>query len=141
VNGRPVSLHDIADVRRFVCATLNASRIRFDEDEFEDLVGEGIAILYQLAETYKPHLPGYEQEGRFSGYAACYLPRRLGDVWHTMHPEHIYRTREDGSREYEYVPKAISLDAAFERAALEGTGDTVECQILPAAKWVRPRAA
>lgn len=106
-----VTLHDIRDVEGFVKSTLGRSRIRFDSDEREELVAEGIAILYELAASYEPHRPGYKQAGRFSGYAARFLPGRLGRAWHRRHREHRVVTDADGERSWEYGQAPASLDA------------------------------
>jgi hypothetical protein len=65
-----------------------------------------------LADRYKPQMSGYTQSGRFSGYAAMFLPRRLGDAWHKWHPEHRYITDpETGKRGWHYDQPMISLDS------------------------------
>jgi len=134
-----VALHDITNVEAFVRATLDDSRIRFQTGERDELVLEGLAILYDLAGSYQHQLPGYAQPGRFSGYAARYLPRRLGEAWHRLHEEHIYRTRLDGGREYEYLQPAISLDGIRSRAQLRGEPDTVDSRILERRYWTGAR--
>lgn len=109
------SLLDIEDIEGFVNATINSwlsrSGIRLDLEEREELVAEGLLILARLEEQYEPHREGYEQEGRFSGYAAQFLPRRLTDAWHRLNPHHEFRTQADGRRKWEYNPEAVSLDA------------------------------
>lgn len=134
-----VSLHDIANVEAFVRSRLDASRVRFVEEEREELVLEGLAILYDLAESYQHHLPGYAKPGRFSGYAARYLSRRLGEAWHRLHPEHVYTTNEDGSREYTYLQPAVSLDGIRTRAVERGEPDTVDGRILDRRYWTGSR--
>lgn len=107
-----VSLHDVDDVEAFVQATLNASGIQFPEDEREELVAEGLAIMVKLAKAYQPRRGDHQQDGRFSGYAAMYLPRRLSDAWHRLHPEHLYVTDTGtGKRRWEYLALPVSLDA------------------------------
>ncbi|HEY0391052.1 MAG TPA: hypothetical protein VGC63_05020 [Solirubrobacterales bacterium] len=105
-----VQLHDIDDVEGFVCATIERSGIQPSEHEKEELVADGICILYGLAATFEPHRPGYAQAGRFSGFAAQFLPRRLGDAWHSRHPEHVRVVGEDGKRRWVYRDTPISLD-------------------------------
>jgi hypothetical protein len=136
-----VTLHDITNVEAFVHATLDDSRIRFGQEEREELVLEGFAILYDLAASYKPHIEGYAQPGRFSGYAARYLPRRLGEAWHKLHPDHVYRTKPEGGREWIFLRPAISLDAALARAGVDGNADSVERRIVNRAAWAPPQAA
>lgn len=99
---QPVRLHDVLDVEAFVKATLVRSRIRFDDSEREELTGEGLAIMFELADRY-------DGRGRFSGYAAQFLPRRLTDAWHRMHREHTYATTEAGKREWRYGDTPVSL--------------------------------
>lgn len=135
-----VSLYDVDDVEAFVQATLNNSNIDFSGEERDELVLEGIAIMCDLAARYEPHRPGYQQAGRFSGYAAMFLPRRLGDAWHRLHPEHCYVTRPDGSREWVYLERAVSLDGIRSEDHQRGRGDTVDTRILDRTKWARPRA-
>jgi len=106
-----VALHDVKDASAFVHATINRSRIVLTLAEREDLHAEGMAIMVKLARDYQPHIAGHDHEGRFSGYAAMYLPRKLGDVWHRNHPEHQLRTQDDGKRRWEYSERAVSLDA------------------------------
>ncbi|MGH7458567.1 MAG: hypothetical protein ACREKN_05685 [Longimicrobiaceae bacterium] len=106
-----VAIHDIKDAEGFVKATLKRSGIRFEAGEFEELVCEGMAILWELAAKYEPHRAGYAQAGRFSGYAARYLPRRLGRSWHRSHREHRLITNPDGSRHWVYGEAPQSFDA------------------------------
>jgi hypothetical protein len=106
-----VALHDIDDVEGFVAATIERAGLGgLPKDEKEDLIADGIVILYTLAERFEPHRPGYAQAGRFSGFAAQFLPRRLGDAWHSKHPEHIRVVGEDGKRYWVYRERPISLD-------------------------------
>jgi hypothetical protein len=107
-----VRLHDIRDVEAFVAHSLDKSGVgqRVSSSEREDLLAEGITILYSLSENYQPHRPGYNQEGCFSGYAAQFLPRRLGDAWHAANPGHRRLTAPDGSRTWAYEPAPASLD-------------------------------
>lgn len=106
----PVSLHDIEDVERFVANSLHRSGLPFKPQEREELISEGICILYELAKKYEPKRTGYAQAGRFSGYAAQFLPRRLGDAWHKRHPEHRRIAGEDGKRRWVYTEPALSFD-------------------------------
>src|SRR4051794_32408793 len=94
-----VALEDIDDVCAFVAATLNRferdAGVTLEHSERGEHQAEGIALLYDLPGKYEPRMPGYDQPGRFNGYAARYLPRRLGDAWHRSHPEHKYVTGAD----------------------------------------------
>lgn len=106
-----VQLHDIDDVEGFVCGTIERSEVRLTTSEHEELVSEGVIILYDLARRFEPRRHGYAEEGRFSGFAAQFLPRRLGDVWHASNPNHRRLTRPDGSRVWHYDAPPVSLDA------------------------------
>jgi hypothetical protein len=108
----PIKLHDIDDVQGFVANSLNRTGIYFAQaDEREELIAEGVCILYELAEAYEPRRAGYAQAGRFSGFAAQFLPRRLGDAWHKRHPNHRRVAGEDGKRRWIYQDAPVSLDA------------------------------
>lgn len=107
----PVSLHDVANVEAFVQATINRARLVLTQDERDELVAEGVAIMVKLAADWEPQREGYEGAGRFSGYAAQFLPRKLGDAWHRAHPEHTLRTEGDGKRRWHYGERAVSVQA------------------------------
>ena len=106
----PVALHDIRDVNMFVRNALDKAPVRLEAEEFEELVAEGLVILYELAGKYEPHRPGYARAGSFAGYAAIYLPKRMTDAWHRSHPEHRYITLPDGKRAWQYLKQTVSLD-------------------------------
>jgi hypothetical protein len=112
VSAAAASLHDIADVEGFVGATLERSGLRphLQPAEHEDLVAEGVCVLYELADRYEPHLPGYATAGRFSGFAARLLPNRLTDAWHAWNESHSRITAADGGRRWTYEAPALSLD-------------------------------
>lgn len=112
-----VTLHDIDDAEAFVISTIRRSKIRIDQDEFAELICEGLVILCEMAQRFEPHRSGHDHPGRFSGYAARFLPNKLGDAWHRLHPEHVLKTQDDGTRKYEYLPPAGSLDQSMERDA------------------------
>jgi hypothetical protein len=113
--GQPIALHDVANAEAFVQRALSKCGIAFSYDEREVLLAEGLTILYELAAEYRPLAAraGVDSRGgRFSGYAAMFLPRRLGDAWHKMHPEHRYVTDpETGERGWRYEAPMLSLDA------------------------------
>jgi hypothetical protein len=104
-------LFDILDPSAFVHKTINNAHLVLSPDERDELHAEGLALLQKLAVDYRPHIPGHGQEGRFSGYAAMFLARKLGDAWHRMHPEHLLVTQLDGKRKWEYRDRAVSLEA------------------------------
>jgi hypothetical protein len=96
-----VRILDIKDAEAFVVSTLLRSGIRFTPSEREELIAEGLAILCKLALDYEPMRNGHTSEGRFSGYASMYLPRKLTDAWHGLHPEHV-SMRANGERGWTY---------------------------------------
>ncbi len=105
-----VALHDIKDAEGFVAANIHRSGVLVrDTHEREDLIAEGLTILLELAGRYEPHRAGYAKAGSFAGYAARFLPGRMRDAYHAMHPEHIARRDSDGRRVYEYGEKPMSL--------------------------------
>jgi hypothetical protein len=115
-----VALHDVRDADAFVHATINdfckpnGSRgaIVLSVDEHDELAAEGLAIMCRLAADYCPRMEGYEQDGCFSGYAAWSLPKKLGDAWHRMHPNHQLATDPvTGRRRWLYGLPAVSLEA------------------------------
>lgn len=119
------SLLDIDDVEGFVARCLVNSRVRCTRDEHDELLAEGITILYELANRYEPHRPGYSTPGRFSGYAASLLPRRMQDAYYRLHPEH-QRRNINGKRVREHGEPPISLHAPLHsqgRAMTNGHGD------------------
>lgn len=131
-----VQLYDIDDVEGFVCATIERAGLgAVDPAEKEELTAEGLVILYRLAERFEPHLPGYSQPGRFSGFAAKFLPRRLGDTWHKSHPEHTRAVEENGKRAWQYKPAPISLDGYLRPPPGEAPAGG-EARIRPAAQMV-----
>lgn len=106
-----LALYDVDDAEGFVAATIKRANLNIGRDEHEELMLEGLALLVDLARRFQPRLGDHQQDGRFSGYAAMYLPRRLGDAWHRMHPEHRYVTnRASGKREWHYDLAPVSLD-------------------------------
>jgi hypothetical protein len=113
----PFALRDVDDVENFVAATIQRALPGLEEGEFEELKLEGLAIMCELDRKFEPRREGYQQDGRFSGYAAMYLPRKLGDAWHRLHPEHRYVTDpESGRRSWIYDQAPVSLDGIAERA-------------------------
>lgn len=106
-----IALYDVRDVEQFVQACVNRSRRRYAPDERDELVAAGLLIACDLAAKFEPHRAGYEQPGRFSGYLARFLPLKLEDAYHRMHPEHVLKTQADGKRKHEYRDKPVSLQA------------------------------
>lgn len=112
--GKPVAIMDVENAEAFCQRAIDRSGIPYGPDEREELLAEGLTILCELADKYRPlpARPGIDkQAGRFSGYAAMFLPRRLGDSWHKSHPNHRYVTDpETGKRGWYYGPEMLSLD-------------------------------
>jgi hypothetical protein len=100
------SLLDVRDPRGFVAACIQKSWVRPSAEQREDLIAEGLMILCGLAARYEPHREGYAQPGRFSGYAARYLPLRMQDAWQQMNPTVTNRDAESGTREVEFLEHA-----------------------------------
>lgn len=133
-----VSLHDIEDVWDFVQATLHRQQIPCEQDEREELAAEGLTILYALAAKYEQRRGGHPQDGRFSGFAAYFLPKKLLTAWHRLHPEHRYVTSSsDGKRFWLYLTPSVSLDAEQERQFESYVGNH-EVEPLPVSKWIAP---
>ena len=133
----PIRLDDIEDVHGFVANCLSRTGIYFGEaDEREDLIAEGVCILYELARAYEPRRAGYAQAGRFSGFAAQFLPRRLGDAWHKRHPNHRRVAGEDGKRRWVYQDAPISLEAVLAESTRHGdSGSEGIERFRPADQW------
>jgi hypothetical protein len=123
MSARPVPVWDIEDTVSFVQATVRRKLIKVrTHDEFEEMVAEGLVILFDLARRYDParetpsSKPGHVCKTErcckpsFAGYAAMLLPPKLLDAWHSHHPEHLLRTQPDGSRKWTYLKEACSLD-------------------------------
>jgi hypothetical protein len=139
---RVVSLHDIGDVEMFIQAQLNEWRTNAGHvltvDEREELAAESLCILYELAARFEPHREGYAQAGRFSGFAAAYLPKKLGDAWHRRNPGHRYITdAATGKRRWQFFLEAVSLDGIRDDLdARTGGAHVADEPFLGADKWV-----
>lgn len=136
-----VALFDVDNVEAFIQRALDKSQIGYEPEEREELLALGWTEFYELACGYKP-LPeppcGYKpwfrmtlddrqayearlqasttiKRGRFSGHAAMFFPRRFGDAWHKLHPEHRYVTDpETGKRGWVYEQPMVSLNAVMD---------------------------
>jgi hypothetical protein len=104
-----VAMHDVRDAEGFVAAAIQRSGIRLAPAEREELIAEGLAIMCDLANRFEAHRAGYQQQGRFSGYAAAYLPKRMQAAWYRLHPEHQVRRDDAGKRVREFGQPAMSL--------------------------------
>lgn len=139
------SLYDIDDVEAFIIMCINRSGIKPHPREWEDLIAEGVCILWSMSLKYEPHRPGYDKPGRFSGYAIKYMPRKMKEAYHRSHEHHLHVTQDDGTRKWEFKEQALSLNKLMDplhgsseanggvgRIALDETklrlvGDFVEC--------------
>lgn len=108
--GRQCQLFDIEDVEAFVMMCIRRSGIKPDPTEFDDLVAEGICILWQMSQKYQHHRAGYDKPGRFSGYAVKYMPRKMKEAYHRSHEHHLHRTQADGTRKWEFMEAPTSWD-------------------------------
>ena len=109
------SVLDVGDPDSFVRSCIKRSRIKPENpDTYEELVCEGIAILFELADKYDPErdggidpelCEGTDGVASFAGYAWYLLPLRLVNAWHRMHPNHVLTTvtAEDGSKKRVWV--------------------------------------
>ena len=134
INGPPIALMDIGNCEAFVQRTIDRSAITYGPSEREELLSEGLTLLYELAQKYNPGVGGRDATGsRFSGYAAMFLPRRLGDAWHKAHPEHRYITDPDtGKRGWRYDHTMVSLDGLSTGEISADGYDEVDRQLLHA---------
>jgi alkylated DNA nucleotide flippase Atl1 len=114
------SLRDILDVEAFVIDCIKRSGAPVQPHEYEDLVAEGICILYAMERKYIPKMAGYTQEGRFSGYAIKWMPRKMKEAWHRMHEECTLQTMPDKTRRWVRRERAQSWDALQDQAANGG---------------------
>lgn len=110
---RKITLRDIADVEAFVIACVKRAGTGAPPMYWEDLVSEGIALLYAMERNYKDQLDGYDQAGRFSGYAIKWLPKQINQAWHKSQEHHLYLTDpEDGRRKWTYRIAPVSYEYA-----------------------------
>jgi hypothetical protein len=125
-------LRDVANVEGFAAAALDRvirkHALAIDAEERAELLAEGIAILYELANRYEARRPGYAREGSFAGYAAVMLPKRLADAWHAMHPEHRRISTEQGRR-WSYGQPPVALEDAGPLAALDAAAESARSEV------------
>lgn len=104
-------LHDVNNVRMFVAGSINRAGLNLSDDEDQALIAQGMEIMSRLAQNYKARMDGHKQDGRFSGYAASFLPKKLGQAWHRMHPEHHEVTdARTGKRVWVYFREPASFE-------------------------------
>lgn len=115
-----IPVHDIEDAQSFVTQVIHRKFSKVSWDDRDELVAEGLVILFDLAKRYDPAKEGGKKDHvckgakccvpSFAGYASFQLPLKLLDAWHAMHPEHVRMTLEDGSRKYKYLEPAIGME-------------------------------
>jgi hypothetical protein len=117
---RKIALRDIKDVEAFVIACVKRAGTGAPPMYWEDLVSEGITLLYAMERNYKYQLDGYAVEGRFSGYAIKWLPKQINQAWHKSQEHHLYLTDPgDGKRKWTYRISPVSYEVAVLSGDLE----------------------
>lgn len=108
-----VTVRNIQNAEAFVQAAMNRAWViqPHNQDERDDILSEGLAILLELSARFDEHRPGYEKPGSFSLYASKYLPLRLVDAWAKMRREHRYHKDSEGRRVVEFGEAPLSIDA------------------------------
>lgn len=104
-----VAVHDVNDAEAFVIHAMQTSGINPARDETEDVIAAGLLVLVEMGQRYKPRMPGYTADGRFSGYAARWLPGRIRDAYYQMHENIIVRVDADGHKRREFLPTPLRL--------------------------------
>lgn len=116
----PVQLHDIKDVEAFVRGTIRRKVQVIAAEDMEDMVCEGIMILYDLSRLYdssrdRPSKdPDHQCRGAncckpsFAGYANFLLPKKLTASYYRGKPNCMLQTK-DGVRGYVILETAITM--------------------------------
>ncbi len=125
-----IRIYDVDDIEGFVNMCVEQSGLKIaDQNELDELVCEGIALLLHMARNFKPQMDGYDKPGRFSGYCVAFLPKKIFTAYHKLHPEHLQKTvvLENGKKvkRYQYGEAPDSLDQRMERAGGEDIGDGI----------------
>lgn len=115
-----VACHDVLDVEAFVIKAMRTSGITPGRDETEDIVMAGIVVLYDMANRYKPQMDGYARPGRFSGWAAKYLPGRIRDAYFQMHENIVVRVDTEGHKRREFLPAPVRLSPPSDWGDVDG---------------------
>lgn len=130
---RKVSLKDVDDVEAFVITCVKRSGCNAPSDRWEELIAEGILLLYVMAENYQDQMPGYEVAGRFSGYAIKWLPRQIGQYWHKSQENHLYvKDPETKRRGWTYRQGPVSWEALMSD---DREHSSHERHVLPMSQW------
>jgi hypothetical protein len=108
-----IQIHDVDDATAFVNASITRSRARLTVEQREDLVQEGLRLLWALSLAYEPGKNGRDPAtSKFSGYAAKYLPGKLSDARHRL--EGHRHAMVDGVRQWQYDQPTVSLEGMRE---------------------------
>jgi DNA-directed RNA polymerase specialized sigma subunit len=107
-----VPLVDIRDVRGYVARVVERKFSETPASEREELVSEGVALLYALHGKWEP-----ERCASFSDFASTYLPLRLIDYWRReMRQRNIARRNGTDQR---YVYSGVSSLDQLSEAGME----------------------
>lgn len=132
--GRQCSIYDVEDIEAFVIMCIKRSGVKPMSHEWEDLVAEGIALLWAMSNNYKVGV------GCFSGYAVKYMPRKIRESYNRGSEHALHRTQDDGTRKWEYYDRAVSLDALMEeRRDDSGTPNLNESTVRLLGDFVSPQ--
>lgn len=124
-----IAVHDVADAEAFVIHAMHTSGITPGRDETEDIIAAGLLVLCEMADRYKPRMPGYQTDGRFSGYAARWLPGRIRDAYFGMHENIIARVDNNGHKHREFLDAPVRLSPPSDWDCAEGAvGDGHESE-------------
>lgn len=108
------AIYDIEDAYAFCVMCVKRSGAKVRPHEYEDIVAEALCHLWRLSLKFEPQMEGYDQQGRFSGYAVKFLPRIIAREWHRSKENHLYRTQSDGTRRWEVLSEATTLESYVE---------------------------
>lgn len=123
-----LAVHDVRDARGFVIRAL--PNVTLSPDAREELIAEGVRILLEMAERYRPGHGGRDPSGsRFSGYAARFLPGKLLDAWRRTEG-HSCHHLPDGTRQWRPPPQTIPLSACEEDHVPQRQGAHQDEQIV-----------
>jgi hypothetical protein len=133
---RKVSLHDIEDVEAFVIMCVKRSGT--PREQWEDMVCEGLCLIYAMAGNYKAQLEGYASKGRFSGYAIKWLPKQISQAYHRNCEHHLYLT-DPTSKQRGWV--RLAKPVSYSWLSENGVGNDesrFERRIRPLSMWETP---
>jgi hypothetical protein len=76
-----------------------------------------------MEQKYIPRMDGYAQEGRFSGYAIKWMPRKMKEAWRRSREDVQSTTDSTGRRRLKFYAQAVSYDALTNTEDNEGHFD------------------